>query len=187
MEPVTLAAIGGSLLTEAVAFLHEQATELVRYWRERRERPQEAPGPIAGPPPGLLEGGLAELTVDQEALERLLPELRELRRDLLDYADGVEPVTPADGPLLERAEALRGLLEAVYQQRITFRGEQREAAGPLVHGRVDVEEVAGYAAAVRIRTLRGGSAEVRAELRAGRIEAGGEGVGLEIDTLDGGA
>jgi hypothetical protein len=187
MEPFTLAAIGGSLLSEAVKFLHEQATELVRYWRDRRDaEPGTAVAvPAADPPADLLDGRLAPLTVDDAALDRVASQLRDLRRDLLDYVDGTEPVAADDEQLLRRTDALRSVLEAVYQQRITFRGENREAAGPLLHGRIDVEAVAGYAAAVRIGTLRAGAGEIHGELRADRIERGGEGVGLDIDTVEG--
>ena len=108
-----------------------------------------------------------------------------MHRDLLDYVEGTTPIRADDRGLLLRTDALRGLLEAVYQQRLTFRGEQREAAGPLIHGRIDVDQIVGYAAAVRIQLLRLGSGTVQGEARIGRVEEGGEGVGLDIGTVDG--
>ena len=36
MEPVTLATVGGTILVEGVKFLYAQASDLIRYWRERR-------------------------------------------------------------------------------------------------------------------------------------------------------
>lgn len=187
MEPVSLAAIGGTVLTEGVKFLYAQAGDLIRYWRERRDAKggETVPEPSASPPDGLLQGRLEPLTVDHEALARVQEQIRDLRRDLLDYVEGTTPITADDQGLLLRTDSLRCLLEAVYQQRLTFRGEQREAAGPLIHGRIDVDQVAGYAAAVRIQLLRLPSGTVQGEARIGRVEEGGEGVGLDIGTVEG--
>jgi hypothetical protein len=187
MEPVTLTMIGGTVLTEGVKFLYAQAGDLIRYWRERRDAKagETVPEPSASPPDGLLQGRLEPLTVDHEALDRVQEQIRDLRRDLLDYVEGTTPIRADDRGLLLRTDALRGLLEAVYQQRLTFRGEQREAAGPLIHGRIDVDQIVGYAAAVRIQLLRLGSGTVQGEARIGRVEEGGEGVGLDIGTVDG--
>ncbi len=187
MEPVTLAAIGGTVLAEGVKFLYAQAGDLIRYWRERRDAKggETVPEPSASPPDGLLQGRLEPLTVDHEALDRVQEQIRDLHRDLLDYVEGTTPITADDQGLLLRTDSLRRLLEAVYQQRLTFRGEQREAAGPLIHGRIDVDQVAGYAAAVRIQLLRLASGTVQGEARIGRVEEGGEGVGLDIGTVEG--
>jgi hypothetical protein len=185
MEPVTLATVGGALLMEGVKFLYAQATDLIRYWRERRDKPGETvPEPTLSLPDNLLAGELEPLTVDHDALDRVQDQIRELRRDLLDYVDGNTPVTTDDEELLLRTDALRTLLEAVYGQRITFRGEQREAAGPLIHGSVDVAQVAGYAAAVRARSLKLGSGTVRGEARANKVEKGAEIVGVELGTVE---
>jgi len=188
MEPVTLAAISGTVLTEGVKFLYTQAGDLIRYWRERRDAKggETVPEPTASPPEGLLQGRLEPLTVvDHEALDRVQEQIRDLRRDLLDYVEGTTPITADDQGLLLRTDSLRGLLEAVYQQRLTFRGEQREAAGPAIHGRIDVDQVAGYAAAVRVQLLRLASGTVQGEARVGKVEEGGEAVGLDIGTVEG--
>jgi hypothetical protein len=48
-------------------------------------------------------------------------------------------------PLLTRVDALRKALEIVIGQRLTFQGEKRpEAEGPIVRGRINVDEVLGY-------------------------------------------
>jgi hypothetical protein len=187
MEPVTLAVISGTVLTEGVKFLYAQAGDLIRYWRDRRDAKggEIVPEPSASPPEGLLQGRLEPLTVDHEALDRVQEQIRDLRRDLLDYAEGTTPITPDDQGLLLRTDSLRGLLEAVYQQRLTFRGEQREAAGPAIHGRIDVDQVAGYAAAVRVQLLRLASGTVQGEARVGKVAEGGEAVGLDIGTVEG--
>jgi len=118
-----------------------------------------------------------------DAVERVEEQLRELRKDLSDYADGIELVDVKDQNLLKRIDALRQILEAVYQQRITFKGEQRPPSGPVVEGRIDVEEVAGYTAAVRARQIFGGT--VRAEANARRVEPGGQVIGVDTDSIGG--
>jgi hypothetical protein len=186
VEPVTLAAVGGMVLTEGVKFLYQQASDLIRYWRERRDAKtgDAVATPTASPPDDLLEGQLEPLIVDHEALDRLQDRIRDVRRELLDYVDGTIPITPEDQGLLLRTEVLRNLLEAVYQQRLTFRGEQRDAAGPLIHGRIDVEKVAGYAAAVRIKLLTIDSGTVQGEARAGTVTRSGEVVALDVETVE---
>jgi hypothetical protein len=186
MESLTLAAVGGTVLAEGVKFLYAQATELIRYWRARRDAKEGVTviEPTASPPANLLAGRLAPLAVDHAALGRLESEIRDLRRRLLDYIEGSEPITPDDESLLLHTDGLRRLLEAVYQQRFTFKGEQRESSGPLIHGRVDVDEVAGNVAAVRIEVLKLGSGAVLGDVRTGRIAKGGEVVGLDIRSVD---
>jgi hypothetical protein len=81
----------------------------------------------------------------------------------------------------ERADALRRLLEAAYGQRITFRGEQRPPSGPLLIAEIDVRQVAGDAAAVRVRQMNGG--EIRASAKAERVEEDGRLSVIEVDRL----
>ncbi|ONI74769.1 hypothetical protein ALI144C_38860 [Actinosynnema sp. ALI-1.44] len=179
-DPLTLSVLGGAALTEGIKFLYGQATELLKRRRERKDAATaEQPAQTVETPE--LDGQLAQpLRVDQAALERLEPDLRALRRDLQDYVDGLEPVESSDDRLLQTADAVRRVLEAVYGQRITFRGEQRPASGPLAEGRVDVGTVAGYVAGVRAKTATG---TVRGMVNVDEVSAGGEVVGVDIDHL----
>ncbi|MFJ6673777.1 hypothetical protein ACIQMJ_21940 [Actinosynnema sp. NPDC091369] len=182
-DPLALSVLGAAALTEGIKFLYGQATELLRRRRERRDEagalevePAEVPE---------LDGELRlPLRADDAVLERVGPDLKELRRKLQDYADGVEEVVPDDRDLLESADAVRRLLEAVYGQRITFRGERRAASGPVVEGEIDVDVVAGYAAAVRARAITGG-ATVRASVRANEVAEGAEVIGVDVDRIGG--
>ncbi|MFI9007540.1 hypothetical protein ACIGNX_09955 [Actinosynnema sp. NPDC053489] len=180
-DPLTLSVLGAAALTEGVKFLYGQATELLKRRRERRDEAIEvSPGAVPE-----LEGGLRlPLRADDAVLERVEPDLRELRRRLQDYADGVEAVASGDRELLESADAVRRLLEAVYGQRITFRGERRETSGPVVEGEIDVESVAGYAAAVRARAVTGG-ATVRAAVRVTEVGENAEVIGVDVDRIGG--
>lgn len=180
-DPLTLSVLGGVALTEGVKFLYGQATELLRRRRDRKAG-EAGDAEVALPE---LDGELElPLRPDQAVVERVEPELKELRRRLQDYVDDIEPVTGDDRALLETADAVRKLLEAVYGQRITFRGEQREASGPVVEGEIDVDAVSGYAAAVRARSVTG-PATIRAKARAGEVTEGGEMVGVDIDRIGG--
>jgi hypothetical protein len=93
--------------------------------------------------------------------------------------------TAEGGSLLVAADGLRRALEAVYQQRITFKGEpEREASGPVLIGRIDVQEVASYVAGVRARRVEGG-ARLEGEIKAGRVERDAEAVAVDADTVTG--
>ncbi len=136
MDPFSLGALGGAVLTGGITFLYEQVTELLKRRRDRAEQTAAAEPPVvpAGPV-RVLDGTLVARPVDLQVVAGNEARLLELRRALADYADGLAQVDPADGRLLERVAALRGLLELAYGQHVTFRGEQRPATGsPLEAG-----------------------------------------------------
>lgn len=189
-EPITLAVVSGALLTEGVKFLYSQAGDILKRWRERREaagqgkaESQEGAEPLGTQFPPIFEGALTHPVIHFDAVERAEGELRDLRRALADYAEGIENIDHNDKELLETTDALRRILEVVYRQRITFKGEQRAASGPLVEGEVDVDQVTGYAAAVRARAIESG--QISGRLRATRVEAGGSAIGVDLDTIGG--
>jgi hypothetical protein len=187
-EPITLAVVGSALLSEGVKFLYSQAGDILKRWRERKEaaaegeaQSSEGAEPVGTQFPPIFEGTLTRPVIHFDAVERTEGELRDLRRALSDYAEGIENVDHNDEELLETTDALRRILEVVYRQRITFKGEQRAESGPLVEGEVDVDQVAGYAAAVRARTIDSG--RISGRLRATRVEAGGSAIGVDLDTI----
>ncbi len=189
LDPLTLSAISAVAITEGIKFLYGQAGEILKRWRERKDTAKDASiqlsntEPIDVMLPPVFEGQLSAPHIHFDAVERVEEQLRELRKDLSDYADGIEFVDDKDANLLLRVDALRQLLEAVYQQRITFKGEQRPPSGPVVEGRIDVEEVAGYTAAVRARQIVSGS--VRADAKARRVEPGAQFIGIDVDIIGG--
>jgi hypothetical protein len=181
-DPFSPAALGSEVLTEGIKFLYEQAGEVLRRWRERRERGTAPAGQATlRAPDGLLAGTVAPVEPRDDQAAHLERELRETRRLLADYAEGIEVPEPGDRLVAERADALRRLLEAAYGQRITFRGEQRPPSGPLVIAEMNVKQVAGNAAAVRVKLMNNG--EIRASARAGRVEEDGRLTVVEIDNL----
>jgi hypothetical protein len=180
-DPLTLSALTASALTEGIKFLYGQAAELLKRRRERSaaNSDEEARRPDAPP----LEGALEPLRPDPAMLQQLEPDLRELRRLIADYADEIEPADPNDRVLLERVDALRRMLEAIYGQRITFRGENRAGSGPMVEGAIDVGVVAGYAAAVRVKAATDVSTTIRGKATAEEVGATGEIIGVDINLI----
>ena len=121
--------------------------------------------------------------IDFDVADRFDADLKMISQRLGNYANGLEEVDPTDGDLLRATDALRRVIDAIYQQRITFKGEERPLSGPLVDGRVDVEEVAGYVAGVRAETIEGG--RVTGEVIADRVESGAEAVGVDAKRIGG--
>jgi hypothetical protein len=181
-DPFSPADFGSLVLTEGIKFLYQQAGAVLKRWRERREG-GTAPAERAAlrPPDGLLDGTVAPAEPRDDQAAYLEQELRETRRLLADYAEGIEVPQQGDRLAAEQADALRRLLEAAYGQRITFRGEQRPPSGPMVIGEIDVKQVAGDAAAVRVKLM--GAGEVRASAKAERVEEGGRLSAIEIDNI----
>jgi hypothetical protein len=189
VEPVTLAVVGTVALTEGIKFLYTQAGEVLKQWRERRDAAQtgtaepDNSGSMDIELSDAFEGQLSEPKIHFDVLQRLEEDLREARKSLSDYADGIEKVDNSDEDLLAKIDALRRLLEAVLQERITFKGEQRPPSGPVVEGHIDVDEVAGHAAAVRARRITGG--HIVGGGTAKRVEPGGRFIGIEADEIRG--
>jgi len=189
-DPITLSALGLVALTEGIKFLYGQAGEVLKRWRERKDAAESEPPqhltqaePIEVNLPPIFEGQLIAPQIHFTAVEKVAEPLRELRRDISDYADELEAVNVTDEGLLRKIDALRQLLEAVYQQHLTFKGEQRPPSGPLVKGQINVDEIAGYASAVHAGVITSG--EVSGHLTVKRIEEGGQAFGVDVDKIGG--
>jgi hypothetical protein len=175
-DALTLAGLSATALTEGIRFLYGQADELLKRRQERageRQERSETPPVVAQP---------RELTApDPDLVEQFRSDLEFFRTYLQPYVTNPEQARLAQGgaepQLLEAVEALRGILGSVYQMPVVFSGERGEAT---VHGSVDVEVVAGYAAAIRAKAASG---RIQGHVRASRVEAGGEVVG--VDLVDG--
>ncbi len=186
-DPLTLGTVGLVALQEGVKFLYKQAEEVLHRWRERKDVTQsedeEKPADISVClPKEAFEGQLNQVQIHFGALRALASEISRLRQDLTPYVDGIEGVECDNPELLARIDALRNLIEAVYQQRITFKGESRPSSGTIVDATIDVERVAGDAAALRAREVTSGV--VRAQARAKTVESGGRLTGAEIDRIE---
>jgi hypothetical protein len=162
MDPtgISLNSTAGLVLSEGVKFLYGQATDLLRRRQDRKDRragdPSDALPPLVVPP-YLLQGELSARHVDDGVLARYEGQLAEMRRVLSDYVDGIRQITHSDAQVVGAAEAIRGMLEIIYGQRITFAGEQREASGSRLSaederraGRLVVQVLAYGAGAVAV-------------------------------------
>ena len=181
MDPLTLSGVAATVLVEGIKFLYGQAAEVLKRRRERRVA--EDPVVEVAESPQALEGDLAQLTIDPDAAERLEPELLSLYAALTPYAQDLAPADPADEGLLRTVDALRRVLEAVYQQRLTFAGEARPPSGPVVEGRIDVKEVEGYVAAVEAELVASG--HVIGNAFVDRVGPGGRAYGVKVDRVGG--
>lgn len=188
-DPFTLGAIGAVALTEGIKFLYNQTGEAIKRWRDRRSKANEGAEhsvkteSVEVELPAIFEGQLVKPEIHFEAVERLEPELKAVRQELSSYVDETDQADPNDEALLTKLDALRIMLEAIYQQRISFRGEERPASGTTVEAGIDVEKVVGYVAGVRARSIKGGN--VRATVKAKEVSQGGTVVGVDIaDTVE---
>jgi hypothetical protein len=189
VDPLSLAAVGGVALAEGIKFLYGQAGELLKRWRDRGSA--EGRSPEMPPsqqqvvnielPAAAFAGNLAPATVNYSVLERLAPDLTSLRKDLSEYATGVESVPTTDPQVLEQIDTLRLALEAILEQRITFAGEHREPSGVRVTGRAVADEVQGRVAGVRAQTIVEG--DVSGTAYARRVVPGGELHGVNVDVI----
>lgn len=183
-DPFTLAAVGAVAITEGIKFLYGQAGEVLKRWRERKAAGKTAnvePADVQLPPTA-FEGQLRQPQLHFEVVERLEPELRDLWAAVASYAQGIDEVNVGDAGLLQTVDALRGAMQAVYGQRITFKGEPGAASGaPLAVGQATVDEVLGSVAGLRAKKIIGGTAI--GEVKAGVVRPGGHAIGLDVDTI----
>jgi hypothetical protein len=184
VEPLSLAALGALAATEGIKFLYGQAAEVLKRWRDNKSgktAEAQAPIPVQPPAAALLQGSIQSPTINFEVLESLQGDIGKLASVLGNYAGGLEEPDPDDQELAVAADALRQALEAVYGQRITFRGENRQPSGPIVVGRVDAAKVAGAVAGVRARLVRSG--RVQGTASAEEVSESGQLSGVNIDTV----
>jgi hypothetical protein len=195
-DPLTLTAVTAVVLTEGVKFLYGQASDVLKRWRDHRERAAEAAKAATAPPPPVSEaipvqapagvaGTLAPVVIHYDRVEPIEGELKALLSQLSGYKDEIEPIRPSDADLVARVATLRRLLEGVYGQTITFKGEQRPTSGtPLVLTTLDLKEVAagGEATGIRVTgTVSSGTleADVKADVVGGKL------TGIELGNVGG--
>lgn len=185
-EPFSLSVLGATALTEGIKFLYGQAVELLRIRRERHAIRSSGAAvaetenvPLPASP--VLDATPTQSAVNGAVLDQEGSVLVELAGTLSPYAQDLADVDAADATLIEQIERARSLLEALYGQRLTFRGEQREPTGSTI---VDVKQVLGLvreAVGVDIDEVAGGSAVTVDQdvAEAGRV------VGARITKLGG--
>lgn len=152
-DPFTLGAIGALALTEGIKFLYTQAGALIDSWRKRRE---EKAADAEHPAPAAKSGELAPLEqssdldgtvdtaqlADADMVAAKISELEQAFYALAPYCGPApKPIDPGEKALLEQAGRLRDLLEAIYGQRLTFKGESREPTGTQLSANVRAQQL----------------------------------------------
>jgi hypothetical protein len=176
MEELSLSSLGIEALKQGVQFIYAQAGEILRHNRERSDADDLSGAQPASVGPDALGSALTPLEIDDEAFERLAPDIGALRRAIADYAQGVKPVDPEDLALIRLTDALRRCIEAVIRQQLTLKGEHRPPPDTDVAVSIDVDAVAGYVAGIRGSVPPG---RVRASIRAGTVYTGGRITGVD--------
>jgi hypothetical protein len=121
---LTLTAMPADRLADAIEFLQERSTDALR--RLRNSNSSDKGGGLGtaqaeGPVPGQRDPAVIHLDAVKESAGELLV----LRAYLQNYADRIEPIPSSEPRLLAATDALRRLMEAVYEDRIRFTGEAR--------------------------------------------------------------
>lgn len=171
-DSLTLAYLGSTALSEGIKFLYNQADELLASRRSKKAAKQSGNS--------LTEKNPDTTEVAHEALSPKLCGLVEgLQTDLLPYITGQRDIDSNDRALIESAHALRRLLEVITASTLTFEGEVRpQASSSTIESEIDIDEVAGYAAAVRARYLAAGHVKGQAKVRT--VLPGAQVVGVDI-------
>jgi hypothetical protein len=183
-EPFSLAVLGGAVLTEGVRFLFDQASALIRAARQRRAEAKEAGGTaqvvVPIPANSVLDGPVSA-NVDGPLLDRENRRLITLAGALAPYAAGDAEIDAGDGDLLVTIAEVRAMLEALYGQRLTLRGEARDPSGT----KVDVHQVLGSVrgATVGVEADSARDATVRVEQSVTSVEAGGSVTGVKLGSI----
>ena len=182
-DPLTWTVVGSTVVVEGIKFLYGQMTEVMKRLAAKKEKPAE---PASPPEPVVLPTAFAQEGETRQAnlvtAESLEEEMFQLHGNLGAYAGGLKKPTEGDPLVIAQLEALRKVMEAIYANHITFKGEKLPASGgPTVSADIKIKEVKGYAAGVRVKKMNSGNAS--AKLDIDKIEAGGTAVGVEIDEL----
>ncbi len=185
---LTLASVGGTVLTEGIKFLYGQASELITWWRQRNQD-KEIAAPVAPPhsasAPDSFDGPVLQGQPDLDALARLEEQLAAVLKQQVLVGVGAlgETLETTNAEHVRAAETLRSLLESVYGQAITFHGEAgRPPSGtPFVRGTAKAESVLGRLTGLDAEVITEGHAEGSADVVV--VEPGGEVTGLKVKQI----
>lgn len=188
VDPGTLATLENTALTQGIAFLYGQATELLK---RRRERSDAAMADAVAPAPQAsnahlpaLAGELNPVEADEQVVESRSEDLLILTEQLSSYVNGTRAADPSDPRFIAMVEALRGLLELVYRQRITIAGETREPTGSTIDVKLVTAKVDGELTVAQVGQVRSGG-KVTAAAELGDVGPGAKVTGFRADIVGG--
>jgi uncharacterized protein Veg len=178
IETSALALLESTALKDGISFLYEQAGDLLRRRRDRKESAHSPEDAVVSE--GSLDGKLDITRVDDKILDQQAAVIAQNRGVLLPYWEGDSKVDPHDERMIAAMAQLRASLEAIYGQAITFTGEKgRSATGTRVSVRAALGDVYGEAEIARMRAVN--RAEVEVHVEAGTIGPGGR---LKVGEMD---
>lgn len=169
-DPVTLGVVVSWVTLEGIKFLYGQASELLKAWRQQRHDV-----PVAQS--SALDRAPQQRPVNTAVLAQEADTLRGIVGTLAPYAEEMADITPGDAGLAERADQVRVILEAVYGQRFTFKGEQRDPTGTTVTVHQALGRIAGVVVGVEADARPGVTVQV--EQIATSVEQGGSMTGYK--------
>lgn len=167
----------GAALPATFTFLYQRLNVLLSRHGADAVDPEDA----AEIPEVLVSDVRLPLRADPDELESRQAELRAYALGLAQYHHDPSRVTSEDTLLMQTLGDLRTALEAIYEQRFTFQGEQGAQSGPLnvqQHGTV-AGEVIGMEATNSIR------GEVTNKITTKRVERGARVVGMSAQDIEG--
>jgi len=126
-EWMNLSPLGTMVLHAGVKFLYEQAIAALKRKFEPLTGAPHAPVHL----PPIFHDVSKPLSYHVDKIEALEEPLRKLSEVVSKWANGAEPVNPANTQFVMATAALRLAMEQVFQQRLTFKGEQRPNDGLL--------------------------------------------------------
>jgi hypothetical protein len=192
-EPVTtitLAAVGFEAIKEGIKFLYDQAGELIKWWREKKD-PEKQTVPnkpnFLDVPSGAFEPAKKPNHVDEAALGELEGELIDFRKELANYADGTLKIDTKNEALLKRVAGLRTIVEALIEAPLTFRNERRVASSdPNIEAVAKAKVVKGILAGIVVGDdVLGGYLKSTTESET--VEQGATQVAVKIEGSVGGS
>lgn len=185
---ISLIGVGAVAINEGIKFLYGQAGDLLKRWRERKDKKAESSDKDVTEavnlelPPTIFAGQLKNPRIHFDVLNASAKQLGDLRQKLVPYIDGTEDRDPHSPELQMELDQLRKLVESVYGQHITFKGESRAPSGTVITTRVDAGTVEGNASALTAREIQSG-AKIDATATAKEVKAGGSLKGVEADVI----
>ena len=178
-DPIDLSMVVSSALPATFTFLYQRLDAVL-------SRHRAGPGtaqPEAGPEvPAVVVGDLElPLRADEDRVRARLAELRAYALGLAHYYAEPARISSEDSLLLQTLSSLRGVLEDVYGQRFTFRGEQRDQSGPFTDQRYG--QIAGEVIGMKATNVIRGRAV--SKITAESVEHGGRVIGMQAPEISG--
>jgi hypothetical protein len=173
MDPLSFPALTGAALSQAFGFLFGRLAHLL----DRREEQTSEIEIESAEIPAAIEGRLEPLTANGALVGQHLEELEALCGALSVYDRRPDRIRTEDTRLREQLGRLRALLEQIYGQRISFRGEDRQPSGVKVIQRMDVSS--GDILGINGRRVR--HANVSQEVK--NVDQGSTVTGIQADDI----